>query len=435
MIVPSAFARERLRELGAPLPWERVHVLRAAACATLGAPVAAADARRRRLRARRLAPGAGEGRRRGDRRLPDRRHPAGGRRRRAASVRSSAARGRRREVRFVGRVDDAELARAARRRGDRAGAVALGRDVRPGGGRGDGGGLAGRGEPRRRAAGAASTREALVPRRATRDALARGDRAARRRSSGRRARARERVRALWRPEVVAAGAGAGRTTGDDARARGVSSGRVPVATRPDHRHHRPGRLVPGGAAAREGLQRHRPGARRRASGRSAAPSTCASSVELVRGDLLEPGTPARGDRAGAPARDLPPGGALVRARLVGAAGRDDCRRSWARRRRSSRRCASSSRDARVFVAASGAIFGDAPESPQREDTPCRPTDALRDRQARRAPARGRAARARRAARELGDRLQPRVRAPARAVRDAQDHPRRGRDRARACRTS
>ena len=27
MIVPSAFARERLRELGAPLPWERVHVL------------------------------------------------------------------------------------------------------------------------------------------------------------------------------------------------------------------------------------------------------------------------------------------------------------------------------------------------------------------------------------------------------------------------
>jgi GDPmannose 4,6-dehydratase len=29
---------------------------------------------------------------------------------------------------------------------------------------------------------------------------------------------------------------------------------------------------------------------------------------------------------------------------------------------------------RVFVAASGAIFGDAPESPQREDTPCRPAN-------------------------------------------------------------
>jgi GDPmannose 4,6-dehydratase len=32
------------------------------------------------------------------------------------------------------------------------------------------------------------------------------------------------------------------------------------------------------------------------------------------------------------------------------------------------------RQARVFVASSGAIFGDAPESPQREDTPCRPTN-------------------------------------------------------------
>ncbi len=31
-------------------------------------------------------------------------------------------------------------------------------------------------------------------------------------------------------------------------------------------------------------------------------------------------------------------------------------------------------DTRVFVSASGAIFGDAPESPQREDTPCRPTN-------------------------------------------------------------
>jgi GDPmannose 4,6-dehydratase len=31
-------------------------------------------------------------------------------------------------------------------------------------------------------------------------------------------------------------------------------------------------------------------------------------------------------------------------------------------------------DTRVFVSASGAIFGEAPESPQREDTPCRPTN-------------------------------------------------------------
>ncbi len=32
------------------------------------------------------------------------------------------------------------------------------------------------------------------------------------------------------------------------------------------------------------------------------------------------------------------------------------------------------RDTRVFVSASGAIFGEAPESPQREDTPCRPAN-------------------------------------------------------------
>ncbi len=32
------------------------------------------------------------------------------------------------------------------------------------------------------------------------------------------------------------------------------------------------------------------------------------------------------------------------------------------------------RETRVFVSASGAIFGDAPESPQREDTPCRPSN-------------------------------------------------------------
>jgi GDPmannose 4,6-dehydratase len=34
----------------------------------------------------------------------------------------------------------------------------------------------------------------------------------------------------------------------------------------------------------------------------------------------------------------------------------------------------SSPETRVFIASSGAIFGDAPESPQREDTPCRPTN-------------------------------------------------------------
>src|SRR5438552_8054450 len=40
VIVPSEFARERLRELGAPLPWERVHVLPPPLRALASAPVA-----------------------------------------------------------------------------------------------------------------------------------------------------------------------------------------------------------------------------------------------------------------------------------------------------------------------------------------------------------------------------------------------------------
>ena len=80
-------------------------------------------------------------------------------------------------------------------------------------------------------------------------------------------------------------------------------------------------------------------------------------------------------------------------------------------------------DARVFVPASGAIFGDAPESPQREDTVCRPTTPY--------------ALARLGGHQLvgvmrahdglhassGIVVQPRVRAPARAVRHATDHAR------------
>jgi glycosyltransferase involved in cell wall biosynthesis len=42
VIVPSRFARERLRELGAPLPWERVHVLAPALRAPAGQPGSAA---------------------------------------------------------------------------------------------------------------------------------------------------------------------------------------------------------------------------------------------------------------------------------------------------------------------------------------------------------------------------------------------------------
>lgn len=125
LIVPSLFARERLRELGAPLPWDRVHVLAppvrmaapvsAAASSTGGATgtVASADLPGEAgggyaLVVSRLSPekgvdvaidacrtagmplvGAGEGPERG-----------------ALGERAAGA-----EVRFAGAVDDAELAR------------------------------------------------------------------------------------------------------------------------------------------------------------------------------------------------------------------------------------------------------------------------------------------------------------------------------------
>ena len=69
------------------------------------------------------------------------------------------------------------------------------------------------------------------------------------------------------------------------------------------------------------------------------------------------------------------------------------------------------------------------ESAERAHTAL-PAEPVRDREARRAPARRSDARARRPARELGDRLQPRVRAAPRAVRHAAHHARGGGDLAR-----
>ncbi len=118
VVVPSAFARERLRELGAPLPWERVHVLappRARARARIaarrrGRPAPAPSRTRssprgwrpRRASTWRSTPAAG-------------RRAAGGRRRRARARGARArARARARDVRFARPRRRAELARAAR---------------------------------------------------------------------------------------------------------------------------------------------------------------------------------------------------------------------------------------------------------------------------------------------------------------------------------
>jgi glycosyltransferase involved in cell wall biosynthesis len=67
VIVPSMFARERLRELGAPLPWERVHVIAPPIRALAGeapqtaSPEAASDGERYALLVARLSPEKGIG--------------------------------------------------------------------------------------------------------------------------------------------------------------------------------------------------------------------------------------------------------------------------------------------------------------------------------------------------------------------------------------
>ena len=106
VIVPSVFARERLRELGAPLDWERVHVLPPPVAVTASESRAAAGSYA--LVVSRLAPEKGV-----DVAI-DACRAAGvalvvagdGPERAALQARAAGA-----EVRFTGHVDDAELAR------------------------------------------------------------------------------------------------------------------------------------------------------------------------------------------------------------------------------------------------------------------------------------------------------------------------------------
>jgi GDPmannose 4,6-dehydratase len=94
-------------------------------------------------------------------------------------------------------------------------------------------------------------------------------------------------------------------------------------------------------------------------------------LELVSGDLLEPGTLRDAVRSARPSEIYH----LAAPSFVPA--------SWERPGETSRAIAGScaaileavreiDADTRVCVAASGSMYGDAPESPQREDTPCRP---------------------------------------------------------------
>ena len=214
----------------------------------------------------------------------------------------------------------------------------------------------------------------------------------------------------------------------DAR-RGGRAARRERPALADHGRHRPGRLLPGRAPARAGPRRRRA---RAPAGRARAPGAGRGAARRHR---------ARRRRRRRPRRAAPrrcarrgPTGSTTSPR----------RRSCPRRGTTPPgRCATIAEatatvlelarelDLRVVVAVLAGDLRRRRRQPAGRGQPQAAALALRRRQARRARARrASCARARRA-RVLGHHLQPRVAAPARALRDAQDHPRRGGDPARA----
>ncbi len=142
VIVPSTFARERLQELAAPLPWDRVHVL--------PPPVrtlpdrAAGESGSYALVVSRLAPEKGVDVAIEACRLAGLPLVVAGDGPELPALQELAGEA---DVRFAGRVDDAELARLRDGCVDCARPLALGRDVWHGRRRGDGRGPAGGRQP------------------------------------------------------------------------------------------------------------------------------------------------------------------------------------------------------------------------------------------------------------------------------------------------
>ena len=90
----------------------------------------------------------------------------------------------------------------------------------------------------------------------------------------------------WTPEIPIEH-DAGRHARLVARAGAPRRTERPHAPRADHRHHRAGRLVPGRAAAGQGLRGVGHGAPRRPPSRTSASSTSATGSRFVQADLLD----------------------------------------------------------------------------------------------------------------------------------------------------
>ncbi len=381
VVVPSAFARERLRALGAPLPWERVHVL--APPVRTPAPAAArrAAGSAGSLRAGRLAAGSREGRRRRDRRLPRGGGAAGGRRRRPRARAVC-------EARRAGTRDGA-LRWARRRRASSRGCAPARRSR-----------WCRRARPRRSGWRRPRRWPPALPvrRRAASGACPSWSRRTGSSPPGDAARWPRRSRA-WpatRGAASAGGSACGAVRSGSGRGRsrgGLRAGRARCRRRlaspiscpacPAA----PSALITGitgqdGSFLAELLLEKgyavtgmvRGGAE---PDRSAAPSTCASGSSCWRATCWSRARCAPRSSEVRPREIYHLGRAVVRAGLVGTPGARRCRRSPAPRATILEAVRELDPEMRVFVPASGAIFGDAPESPQREDTPCRPTSPTR----------------------------------------------------------
>ena len=208
-------------------------------------------------------------------------------------------------------------------------------------------------------------------------------------------------------------------------------------TRPHHRDHRPGRLVPRRAAARQGLRGPRPDPPLAA--RSTPAGSTTSTAIRTRPDAalpplrrphrqLQPHRPPPPDQAGRglqPGRPEPRQGEL---RDAGVHRRD--RRRWARSGCWRPSAPRTGRSASTRPAARE-MFGKVLETPQTRDDALLPAQPVRGRQGLRPLDDRRLPRGVRPLRLQRDPVQPRVAAARRDLRHPQGHPRRGGDPGRA----
>ena len=142
--------------------------------------------------------------------------------------------------------------------------------------------------------------------------------------------------------------------------------RLPPMRALDHRRHRAGRALPGPLLLVRGLRRRRA---RTARNRTRCPARSPPS-STVTADLRDRRRAGRRGRA----RPAPTRSTTSRRRRSSPASYDDPQGTIDQIAGATRTVLAAAGDARVFVAASSEVFGDAGVSPQSEDSPMRPTN-------------------------------------------------------------